>query len=93
MTSRTLFSAIALAALASLAACGGGDVNDDDQAQADGAVTAQDTGGIGGTGNRVQDTGGIGGTGNRVQDTGGIGGTGNRVQDTGGIGGTGALTH
>ena len=80
MTSRTLFTAIALATLASLAGCGGGDVNDDDQAQADSAVTAQGSGGIGGSGLTTQGTGGIGGSGITAQDT-------------GGIGGTGALTH
>ena len=63
MISRTLFTAVALATLVSLAACGGGDVNDDDQAQADGTVTAQNTGDIGGSGMTAQDTGGIGGSG------------------------------
>ncbi len=96
MNSRTLFTAVALAMLASLAACGGGDVNDDDQAQADGSVTAQNTGGIGGSGITAQDTGGIGGSGIRTQgtgNTGGIGGSGMTAQDTGGIGGSGVTSH
>ena len=92
MTSRTLFTAIALATLASLAGCGGGDVNDD-QAQADSAVTAQSSGGIGGSGLTTQGTGGIGGSGVGVLDTGGIGGSGTRTAGTGGIGGSGVGTH
>jgi hypothetical protein len=78
MTSRSLITAVAFATLALLTACGGGDVNDDDQAQADGAgaVTAQGTGGIGGSGMTTQATGGIGGSGITTQATGGIGGSG-----------------
>jgi hypothetical protein len=76
MTSRTLFTAVAIATLSLLAACGGGDMTDDEQAQAEGAATAQGTGGIGGSGLTTQGTGGIGGSGVRAQDTGGIGGSG-----------------
>jgi hypothetical protein len=91
MTTRTLFTAVAIATLSLLAACGGGDVNDDDQAE--GAVTAQNTGGIGGSGLTTQGRGGIGGSGLTTQGTGGIGGSGLTTQGTGGIGGSGASTH
>ena len=93
MTSRTLFTAVALAMLASLAACGGGDVNDDEQAQADGAVTTQNSSGIGGSGLVAQDTGGVGGSGVRTQGTGNTGGSGMTAQDVGGVGGSGITTH
>jgi hypothetical protein len=78
MTRRSLITAVAFATLALLTACGGGDVNDDDPAQADGAVpiTAQGSGGIGGSGITAQGSGGIGGSGITAQGTGGIGGSG-----------------
>ena len=51
MTSRSFITAVAFATLSLLAACGGGDFNDDDQAQAQadvaGGPVAQ---GIGGSG-------------------------------------------
>ena len=92
MNSRTLFTAVALATLSFLTACGGGDVNDD-QAQVDASVTTQATGGIGGSGLTTQGTGGIGGSGLTTQGTGGIGGSGITTQDTGGIGGSGLASH
>ena len=62
MTSRILFSAVALAALSLLAACGGGDASGDNAANQ--APTAQaDTGGIGGSGIVAPNVGGIGGSG------------------------------
>ena len=69
MTSRTLFTAVALATLSFLTACGGGGT-DDGQAQA-GSI-----GGIGGSGVTSQGIGGIGGSGVVAQGIGGIGGSG-----------------
>jgi hypothetical protein len=99
MTSRTLFSAFALATLSFLAACGGGAANDGGQAQASdvggiggSGVVAQDVGGIGGSGVASQGVGGIGGSGVVTQDVGGIGGSGVVAQDVGGIGGSGVAS-
>ena len=53
MTNRSFITAVAIATLSLLTACGGGDVNDDDQAQslADGnGAASQGIGGIGGSG-------------------------------------------
>ena len=80
MTSRILFSAVALAALSFLTACGGGDAGDDNVAN---QASATSIGGIGGSG--TQSVGGIGGSG--TQSVGGIGGSG--TQSVGGIGGSG----
>ena len=67
MTSRSFITAVAFATLSLLAACGGGDFNDDDQAQAQadvaGGPVAQGIGGIGGSGATSQGIGGIGGSG------------------------------
>jgi hypothetical protein len=95
MSSRLLLSAVALATLSSLAACGGGTASDDDvQAQQVGGIggsgmTTQGTGGIGGSGMTTQGTGGIGGSGATSQAVGGIGGSGINAQGVGGIGGSG----
>ena len=97
MTSRTLFTVVALATLSFLAACGGGDANDETQAQANGVggiggsgLTTQGVGGIGGSGLTTQGVGGIGGSGLTAQGVGGIGGSGAAPQGVGGIGGSGA---
>ena len=85
MTSKTLTTAIAVAVLAFLTACGGGaSDNVAMQSQADGV------GGIGGSGAGVAGVGGIGGSGAGVQGVGGIGGSGVGVAGVGGIGGSGA---
>ena len=83
MTSRTLFTAVALATLSFLTACGGGDGADGGQAQ------ASSIGGIGGSGVTSQGIGGIGGSGIVAQGVGGIGGSGMMSQGIGGIGGSG----
>ena len=101
MNSRLLFTSVALAALACLTACGGGDAPEDNvgnQAQASsvggiGGSGVASVGGIGGTGSSTQDVGGIGGTGSSTQAVGGIGGTGASEQAVGGIGGTGSSTQ
>jgi Domain of unknown function (DUF4382) len=99
MTSRFLFSAVALATLSSLAACGGGAASDDDmQAQQVGGiggsgVSSQSIGGIGGSGVSSQSIGGIGGSGVSSQSIGGIGGSGVTSQGIGGIGGSGISTQ
>lgn len=96
MTSRTLFTAVALAALSFLTACGGGNASDDGQAQPGGVggiggsgVATQGVGGIGGSGVTSQGVGGIGGSGVVTQGVGGIGGSGIAAQGVGGIGGSG----
>ena len=86
MTSRILFSAIALAALSLLTACGGGDAGDDNVAT---QASATSVGGIGGSGLTTQSVGGIGGSGVNAQSVGGIGGSGLTAQSVGGIGGSG----
>jgi hypothetical protein len=97
MTSRSFITAVAFATLSLLAACGGGDLNDDDQAesQADSSVGAgsQSVGGIGGSGVSSQGVGGIGGRGASSQGVGGIGGSGVTSQGVGGIGGSGITSH
>jgi hypothetical protein len=99
MTSRTLFTAVALATLSFLAACGGGDARDDGQVQANGVggiggsgITSQGVGGIGGSGVVAQGVGGIGGSGVTSQGVGGIGGSGITAQNVGGIGGSGVAS-
>jgi hypothetical protein len=99
MTSRTLISAVALATLTLLTACGGGEASDDNaanRAQASGVggiggsgVATQGVGGIGGSGVAAQGVGGIGGSGVQTQGVGGIGGSGVTAQGVGGIGGSG----
>jgi hypothetical protein len=89
MTSRTLFTAVALATLSLLAACGGGNASDDGQAQANGVGGI---GGIGGSGITSQGVGGIGGSGVTTTGVGGIGGSGMTSQGVGGIGGSGIAT-
>ena len=99
MSSRILFSAVALAALSFLTACGGGDASEDNvanqqQAASVGGIggsglTAQSVGGIGGSGVNTQSVGGIGGSGVTTQSVGGIGGSGVTAQSVGGIGGSG----
>lgn len=86
MTSRTLFTAVALATLSFLTACGGGGGGDDGQTQASGI------GGIGGSGATSQGIGGIGGSGVVAQSVGGIGGSGAAAQSVGGIGGSGVAS-
>ncbi len=101
MTSRTLFTAVALATLSFLAACGGGGGGaDDGQAQAGGVggiggsgLTTQGVGGIGGSGVTSQGVGGIGGSGVTSQGVGGIGGSGVTSQGVGGIGGSGVVAQ
>ena len=90
MSSRHLFSAAALATLAFLAACGGGEASD---GNAGGSSQASSIGGIGGSGVTAQDVGGIGGSGVTAQAVGGIGGSGVTAQDVGGIGGSGVTTQ
>ena len=70
MIRRTLFTAVAMATLALLTACGGGGDAMDSQAQ------ASSVGGIGGSGLTTQGVGGIGGSGVTGQSVGGIGGSG-----------------
>ena len=82
MTSKSLLTAVALATLTLLAACGGGAAADDNAGL---AAAPSSVGGIGGSGLTSQSAGGIGGSG--VQGVGGIGGSG--VQGVGGIGGSG----
>ena len=86
MTSRILFSAVALATLSFLTACGGGDAADDNVAN---QQQASSVGGIGGSGLTGQSVGGIGGSGLTTQSVGGIGGSGVNTQSVGGIGGSG----
>ncbi len=97
MTSRTLFSAVALATLTLLTACGGGDASDDGtraQLQVGGSgLTTQGVGGIGGSGIAAQGVGGIGGSGLTTQGVGGIGGSGVAAQGVGGIGGSGVAAQ
>jgi hypothetical protein len=103
MTSRILFSAVALATLSLLTACGGGDAADDNvanqqQASSVGGIggsglTGQSVGGIGGSGLTTQSVGGIGGSGLTTQSVGGIGGSGLTAQSVGGIGGSGLTTQ
>lgn len=97
MTSRTLFSAVALATLTLLTACGGGGASDDGtgaQLQVGGSgLTTQGVGGIGGSGIAAQGVGGIGGSGLTTQGVGGIGGSGVAAQGVGGIGGSGVVAQ
>jgi hypothetical protein len=90
MTSRTLFSAVALATLSLLTACGGGDAADDAPGS---GVAPQAIGGIGGSGISAQGIGGIGGSGVMAQGVGGIGGSGISAQGIGGIGGSGVMAQ
>ena len=83
MSSKTLFTALALAMLSLLTACGGGDASDDNVAD---QSEAQGVGGIGGSGRKGEGVGGIGGSGGRVAGVGGIGGSGGKVQGAGGSG-------
>jgi hypothetical protein len=98
MTRRTLSTAVALATLAFLAACGGGGGADDEPMQPGAAAQGVNVGGIGGTGITTQgvNVGGIGGSGITSQgvNVGGIGGTGITTQGVvvGGIGGSGVAT-
>jgi hypothetical protein len=88
MTSRILFSAVALAALSLLTACGGGDASEDNAASQ--APTARgDTGGIGGSG---LTTLAVRGGGTATPQVGGIGGSGVVAPSVGGIGGSGILS-
>ena len=91
MISRTLISAVAVATLSLLTACGGGGDASEDNA----AIQAQPTsiGGIGGSGLATQSIGGIGGSGLTTQSIGGIGGSGLTTQSIGGIGGSGLTTQ
>jgi len=96
MTSRFFLSAVALATLSLLAACGGGSASDDTaQAQQMGGsgAAAQSIGGIGGSGITSQSIGGIGGSGIAAQSIGGIGGSGITSQSIGGIGGSGITSQ
>jgi hypothetical protein len=96
MTSRTLFTAVALATLSLLSACGGGDASGDAGAHpllVGSAATSQGVGGIGGSGAATQGVGGIGGSGAATQGVGGIGGSGATTQGVGGIGGSGATAQ
>ena len=86
MTSRILFSAVAVATLSLLTACGGGDASEDNVAN---RQTPQSIGGIGGSGVNAQSIGGVGGSGVNAQSIGGIGGSGINAQSIGGIGGSG----
>jgi hypothetical protein len=86
MSSKTLFTAVALAALSLLTACGGGDAADDNVAN---LAQADGVGGIGGSGGHVAGVGGIGGSGGKVDGVGGIGGSGGKAEGVGGIGGSG----
>ena len=86
MTSRILFSAVAVAALSFLTACGGGDASEDNAAN---QANPTSVGGIGGSGLDTQSVGGIGGSGVTAQSVGGIGGSGVDAKSVGGIGGSG----
>ena len=86
MNSRTLFSAVAVATLSFLTACGGGDASEDSAAN---QSSPSSIGGIGGSGKIGQSIGGIGGSGVNAQSIGGIGGSGVNAQSIGGIGGSG----
>ena len=84
MITKTVCTAIALAALAFLTACGGG-TSDNVAMQSQPAGV----GGIGGSGAGTQGVGGIGGSGVGTQGVGGIGGSGVGTAGVGGIGGSG----
>jgi hypothetical protein len=75
MTRKTVHAAIAVATLAFLTACGGGDASGDNVAM---SQQASGVGGIGGTGSQPAGVGGIGGTGSQPAGVGGIGGTGSQ---------------
>ena len=88
MTSRILFSAVALAALSLLTACGGGDASEDN-AGSQAPTAAGYSGGIGGSGLTtlaVRDSG------TATPQVGGIGGSGIVAPSVGGIGGSGILS-
>ncbi len=85
MNSRILLSAVAVAALSLLTACGGGDVDEDNVANREAPADVADTGGIGGSGATTQALGG----GTATPAIGGIGGSGAPVPHIGGIGGSG----
>ena len=96
MSSKTLFTVVALAMLSLLTACGGGDGADDNlanrpQASGVGGSGGQvsGVGGIGGSGGQASSVGGIGGSGGQASSVGGIGGSGGQVASVGGIGGSG----
>ena len=72
MSSKTLYTVIALAALTFLTACGGGDASGDNVAM----QSAAGVGGIGGGGAQPAGVGGIGGSGAKPAGVGGIGGSG-----------------
>jgi hypothetical protein len=101
MTCKTFLSAVALATLSLLTACGGGDTSDSEtsaQPQSVGGiggsgVASQGIGGIGGSGVVALGIGGIGGSGAAAQGIGGIGGSGAAAQGIGGIGGSGAVAQ
>jgi hypothetical protein len=88
MNVKTLTTAIALAALAFLTACGGGDGSADSVAMP--SQQAAGVGGIGGSGALPAGVGGIGGSGALPAGVGGIGGSGALPAGVGGIGGSGA---
>jgi hypothetical protein len=86
MNSRILISAVAVAALSLLTACGGGDAPEDNVANR--AAPSADTGGIGGSGVTTQSVSLGGGT-TPAPAVGGIGGSGSPAPLVGGIGGSG----
>lgn len=86
MNSRILFSAVAVAALSLLAACGGGDASEDSAANRAAPASVVDTGGIGGSGILAHTTS-VGTT--ATPAVGGIGGSGTPQPLVGGIGGSG----
>jgi len=90
MISRILISAVAVATLSLLTACGGGDASEDNAAN---QAQPSSIGGIGGSGLTTQSIGGIGGSGLTTQSIGGIGGSGLTTQSIGGIGGSGLTTQ
>ena len=95
MIRKTLLTAVALATLTFLTACGGGDAGDDNVAM-NSQASSVNVGGIGGSGAGTQGVGGLGGSGMGTAgvNVGGIGGSGMGTSsvNVGGIGGSGVGT-
>jgi hypothetical protein len=85
MNNRILFSAVAVAALSLLTACGGGDATEDSVANRAAPTAAADSGGVGGSGATTQSLGGT----TLAPAIGGVGGSGSPAPQIGGVGGSG----